>query len=210
MNAGVPKQFLELEGKPVLCRVLEKFREADPEMELVVVLAEELFTRWDKIREQWATPVPHKLVEGGETRFHSTRKGLAVVESDGVVAVHDAARPMVSKTLIHKVLSEAGTKGGAVPVIPVSGSLRKVEGDRNTAVDRRYFREAQTPQAFSTTLLSEAFDQPYRPEYTDEASVVEAAGYPIHLVDGEESNIKLTTEWDLALVRTLVEGSGVW
>ncbi len=204
MASETPKQFLELSGKPLLQWALENFQKASPETERLVVLAPDLIPRWEKLCGKSPEVPEHMIVKGGETRFHSTFNGLEAALTAGVVAVHDAARPMISTALIDRVMDEAEESGSALPVVPVGGSLRVLTDKGSRTVDRRYYRLVQTPQAFHRDLLWEAFQQPYDPRFTDEGTVVEAYGHVPSLVEGEEKNIKVTTEKDLAQVRSIM------
>lgn len=203
LDSQTPKQFLELSGKPLLQWVLEKFQKAAPEAERLVVLAEDLIPQWEELCGKAQEVPEHRIVKGGNTRFHSTFNGLKAGRTKGVVAVHDAARPMISTSLIKRIMDEAEESGSALPVVPVSGSLRMLWDRGSRAVDRRYYRLVQTPQAFHRDLLWEAFQQPYDSRFTDEGAVVEAYGHEPSLVEGEEENIKVTTEKDLARVRSI-------
>lgn len=208
MGGDVPKQFVPIGGKPVLMRTIEAFRKADPHVRLILVLPASQQGFWAELCREYGFDSPHRVAEGGETRFHSVQNGLALVpdEADGIVAVHDGARPFVSPETIMRCFDAAYTMGAVVPVTPVAETLRQVlpEGDSFT-VDRADFRLVQTPQTFRIALLKEAYRQPYRPQFTDDASVVEELGHNVALVDGDPANIKLTTPADLAYASYLCQ-----
>lgn len=207
MGADVPKQFLPIGGRPVLMRTLERFHEFDPEMHLVVVLPADQQDYWRALCERYQFDLPHALATGGATRFDSSRHGLALIPDDeaALVAVHDGARPFVSTETIGRCFAKAEEVGGAVPVLPVTDTLRRrTEGEGSETVDRSRYYRVQTPQVFDVRLLKEAYAQPYRPEYTDDASVYEYSGtHRVALVEGNVENIKLTTPFDLLVGEAL-------
>ncbi|HRN36446.1 MAG TPA: 2-C-methyl-D-erythritol 4-phosphate cytidylyltransferase [Flavobacteriales bacterium] len=204
MGAPVPKQFLLLGGKPVLCRTIEAFRRFDGAMQLVVVLPTEQIEPWRELCSKHGFTPAHTVVPGGPERFHSVREGLRQVRHDGLVAVHDGVRPLVSTELIGRCFEAGATHGGAIPVVPVPASVREVEGLRSRAVDRSKLRMVQTPQCFALPLLRKAFELPYDPAFTDEATLVERTGASVHLVEGEEANIKITTSVDMVVAEALL------
>jgi 2-C-methyl-D-erythritol 4-phosphate cytidylyltransferase len=205
MGASVPKQFLLLKGMPVLCRTIEAFYQADPDMQLIVVLPEDQLDSWRMLCIGHGFTLEHSVVCGGEERFHSVREGLKEVKHEGLVAVHDGVRPLVSVELIARCLAAAEAHGAAIPVVPVSSSVREVIGDGSRAVDRARLRLVQTPQCFRVPLLRKAFERPYDPAFTDEATLVERTGTTVHLVEGEERNIKLTTPLDLRVAEVFLD-----
>jgi 2-C-methyl-D-erythritol 4-phosphate cytidylyltransferase len=207
MNSETPKQFMLLAGKPVLMHTIEKFRESIPGINIVVVLAEKLNETWRQLCAKHMFTVPHVLADGGQTRFHSVQNGLAIVPSGCIVAVHDAARPLVSKQTIINTFEAAEKEGNACPAVPVADSLRSVANGKNTAVDRDQFMIIQTPQCFNSSLLKKAFLQEYSPAFTDDASVLEAMGEKIFLVPGNVENIKITTSSDLLIAEALIKKS---
>jgi 2-C-methyl-D-erythritol 4-phosphate cytidylyltransferase len=197
MGADVPKQFLPVAGKPLLMHTLEAFRAADAAIELVLVLPVDHQAYWRSLCAHYRFDVPHRIADGGAVRFDSVRNGLALVEGDALVAVHDGVRPLVSPELIQRCFAAAAEHGAIVPVREPVESLRRLEGAESCAVDRSLYRAVQTPQTFRAELLRRAYAQPYRETFTDDASVVEAAGYRISLIEGEVQNIKVTTPLDL-------------
>jgi len=174
---------------------------------VILVLPSEHIQLWDHLQKKYEFKLDHVVVTGGETRFNSVKNGLAVIESEeGLVAIHDGVRPLVSKELIKSVFSAAEEKGNAIPVINVNDSLRKVDGDQNTPVNRNDFRIVQTPQCFEMDTLKKSFNQAYSPSFTDEASVVESGGEFINLIEGETNNIKITTTSDLLIAESFFKG----
>ncbi len=204
MGTAVPKQFLLLKGKPLLCHTIAAFRAFDGVMPIIVVLPEQQIATWMGLCKEHDFRIEHHVVAGGEERFHSVRNGLAATTNHGVVAVHDGVRPLVSKTLIARCFAAAEAYGSAIPVVPVSSSVRRVHGSKSEALDRSALRAVQTPQCFHVALLRQAFEQPYDPAFTDEATLVERLGKAVHLVEGEECNIKVTTPHDLKVAEVVL------
>jgi len=206
MGSAIPKQFLELAGRPVLYHTIAAFVNAYADMEVVLVVPEAHWAPARQVLEGFASPPPVTLVKGGETRFHSVRNGLQTVQEKAVVFVHDGVRPLLSAALIHNCYEQALIYGNAIPVTDMKDSLREVDGTGNKAVNREQFRIIQTPQTFLSEQLLPAFELPYDPLFTDEATVVERLGHRIHLVPGEESNIKITRPLDLVIAQALLHG----
>lgn len=223
MGGEIPKQFFLLKGKPVLMRSIERFTDTFPKIKVVLVLPENQVEYWKSLCEKHHFTTRHQIAFGGTTRFHSVKNGLALV-NEGLVAVHDAVRPLVSEQTIKACFNEAQKSGNAIPVIPINDSLRKVEygeprtkdeqgntiektdhGKQNKLVSRDLFRIVQTPQVFQTTVLKEAFQQGYQDSFTDDASVIEANGISVNLVDGNFENIKITRPSDLKMAEFLLE-----
>lgn len=203
MGADLPKQFLPVGGKPVLMRTLEAFYAYNPAMRIVLVLPCDQQDYWQKLCREHGFSLPHMVADGGETRFHSVRNGLRLVEAPGWVAVHDGVRPFVSQEVIARCFRLAAEKRAVVPVVPVVETLRQIEGDSSRTVSRDAYRLVQTPQVFDSVLLKEAYAQPYTPAFTDDASVVEAMGVPVYLTEGNRENIKITTPFDLKVAEAL-------
>ena len=205
MGGPQPKQFLELAGRPVLMHTLEAFDRWDASARFIVVLPEDQIDTWKRLCEAHVFGRIHRVVAGGETRFHSVRNGLGAVASDGLIAVHDGVRPLVAPSVIAACFAAAADGGAAVPVVPVVESVREVDADGGSRpVDRTRLRVVQTPQVFRADVLRAAYCLPYDPRFTDDASVVEASGAPIRLVPGNRENIKLTTPMDLLLAEQLM------
>jgi 2-C-methyl-D-erythritol 4-phosphate cytidylyltransferase len=205
MNSTTPKQFMLLAGKPVLMHTLQRFFDYDTSIIFILVLPESQIVEWKKLCELHQFQLPHQIVVGGETRFHSVQKGLSLVDGDGLVAVHDGVRPLVNTSTISAVFSTAELKGNAVPSVPLNDSLRRVSGDKNEAVLRSDYCLIQTPQCFSISLLKKAFEQSYSDSFTDCASVLEASGGKINLVDGNVENIKITTPADFMVAESFLK-----
>ena len=203
MGGDVPKQFQLLGNQPVLMHTLQRFADDCKDLQMILVLPQEQIEYWSDLGEKYHFGVEHWIVAGGETRFHSVQNGLAQIPDDaeGVVAVHDGVRPLVSREVIGKCFEEARRKKAVVPVVPVVESLRHVS---NGSVPRADYRLVQTPQTFNIQLLKQAYRQPYSKDFTDDASVVEAFGHPISMVEGNRENIKLTTPFDLRIAETLL------
>lgn len=205
MGGPQPKQFLELAGRPVLMHTLEAFDRWDASARLIVVLPEDQIDTWKRLCEAHVFGRIHRVVAGGETRFHSVRNGLGAVASDGLIAVHDGVRPLVAPSVIAACFAAAADGGAAVPVVPVVESVREVDADGGSRpVDRTRLRVVQTPQVFRADVLRAAYCLPYDPRFTDDASVVEASGVAVRLVPGNRENIKLTTPMDLLLAEQLM------
>jgi 2-C-methyl-D-erythritol 4-phosphate cytidylyltransferase len=205
MASPVPKQFLLLHGKPVLCHTIAAFHRFDPAMQLVVVLPKEQIDIWRTLCIGHHFSIEHTVVSGGAERFHSVHEGLKEVKHDGLVAVHDGVRPLVSVELIERCFTAAEEHSAVIPVVSVGSSMRQVSGDSSHALDRSSLRIVQTPQCFAVPLLRKAFELPYEPAFTDEATLVERSGRPVHLVEGEERNLKVTTPMDLQVAEALLE-----
>lgn len=200
MGGPIPKQFLLLKGRPLLCWTIEAFHSYDPAMPIIVVLPEQQIPIWKSLCIGHHFIVPHETVAGGEERFHSVRNGLAIVKHDGLVAVHDGVRPLVSVELIDRCFKAADEHAAAIPVVPVVPSIRESTPEGSRALDRSKLLAVQTPQCFHTDLLRKAFESPYDSTFTDEATLVERMGVKVHLVEGEESNIKVTTATDMRTI----------
>ena len=205
MGGPQPKQFLELAGRPVLMHTLEAFDRWDASARFIVVLPEDQIDTWKRLCEAHVFGRIHRVVAGGETRFHSVRNGLGAVASNGLIAVHDGVRPLVAPSVIAACFAAAADGGAAVPVVPVVESVREMDADGDSRpVDRTRLRVVQTPQVFRADVLRAAYCLPYDPRFTDDASVVEASGVAVRLVPGNRENIKLTTPMDLLLAEQLM------
>lgn len=215
MGAELPKQFIPINGKPVLMHTLEAFYTWDPLAELILVLPEDHESYWKMLCKEIGCRVEHKLVYGGETRFHSVKNGLSfLTEEKGIstdrkekalIGVHDGVRPFVGQDVIDNCFENAAQVGNAVPVIPIIDSLREVTDEGNRPVNRADFFAVQTPQVFHSDLLMKAYSQEYSTAFTDDASVVEAMGETINMVPGNRENIKITTPFDLLVARSISE-----
>ena len=206
MGSDIPKQFLPIGGKPVLMRTLERFREYSPTLKIILVLPKAQQDYWKQLCEEYHFNVEYQLADGGETRFHSVQHGLALIpdETEGVVGVHDGVRPFPSIEVIRNCYETAREKKAVIPVIPVVETVRQLEGATSFTVPRDDYRLVQTPQCFDIQLLKAANRQPYNDGFTDDASVVEAYGFDITLVEGNRENIKITTPYDLKIAEALI------
>ncbi len=207
MGAEVPKQFLELAGRPVLMHTIERFKAFNEAVEIITVLPEDQLRHWLYLQEKHSFSIPQTLVKGGSARFYSVRNGLKFVNSPGIVAIHDGVRPFVSDDTIKRCFETAEKKGNAIPAVTVAESLRIVTDTGNHPLNRLQVRQIQTPQVFSAELLKKAYNQCYRPEFTDDATVLESAGEVINLVEGNRENIKITTPEDLLISRAFLSAT---
>ena len=221
MGSDIPKQFLPIGGRPVLMRTIERFQAYAPTLQIILVLPKAQQDYWRQLCGQYDFPLPlpsplpqqggagggsYLLADGGETRFHSVQNGLALIPDDaeGVVGVHDGVRPFPSIEVIRNCYETAREQKAVIPVIPVVETVRQLEGATSFTVPRDDYRLVQTPQCFDIQLLKAANRQPYNDGFTDDASVVEAYGHPITLVEGNRENIKITTPYDLKIAEALI------
>lgn len=228
MGSAVPKQFLPLDGEPIVMRTMRRLAEGvgrfltgcssdvnnvvenanarHPNHTLLLVLPPDAITRWEELCRQHHFQIPHQTVPGGKTRFHSVQNALRAASTDAdVILVHDGVRPLVDDATIARVITTAAAHGTAVPVVPVIDSLRQLSprGTESVAVDRSAYRAVQTPQGFRGAWLREAYEQPYDDTFTDDASVVERLGRGhIVLTDGSPWNLKITTPFDLVVAES--------
>ena len=206
MGTDIPKQFLPIGGKPVLMRTLERFREYSEALQIILVLPKDQQDYWKELCKEYNFNLEYILADGGQTRFHSVQHGLAFIPDDaeGVVGVHDGVRPFPSIDVIKRCYETARETKAVVPVVPVVETIRKI-GITSHTVPRNDYRLVQTPQTFDIQLLKAANQQPYKDDFTDDASVVESYGQTITLVDGNRENIKITTPFDLKIASLLVQ-----
>ena len=207
MGGDVPKQFLPLGGRPVLMHTIDRFREVFPDMHIIVVLPQGQHDYWHDLCRRHHLEGGFLTAPGGDTRFHSVLNGLNAIPADvseGLVGVHDGVRPFVSRDTLRRCYDEAARSGTAVPVVPVVETLRHVSPDgESMTVPRGDYRLVQTPQVFPAGMLKDAYSCEYRADFTDDASVVEAKGYTVELVEGNRENIKLTTPFDMIVAEGL-------
>ena len=204
MGNAVPKQFLLLNGKPVLQRSLEAFAAFDPTMTCIVVLPETQISYWKDLCEKYSCNVPHVVVSGGKERFDSVKNGLKAISAEGFVAVHDGVRPLVTMEMLRDGFETAEKFGSAIPYVDSVDSLRMIDGETSKTLDRTKIKRIQTPQIFDVSQLKDVMDVVYRPEFTDEASVWELAGKKLYFYKGSEQNIKITTPYDLKIAEVLL------
>ena len=199
MKSDIPKQFIDVNGLPILMHTIMAFRRYSGELSIILVLPLSQFEFWNNLCTRYTFNENYQLIAGGETRFHSVKNGLKVIHpGPSLVAVHDGVRPVISDEIITASFKTAAEYGTAVAAVALKDSIRSVNtnGD-NTALNRSSFRLIQTPQTFKFDWMIKAFDQPYQDHFTDCASVLEEAGYPIHLIEGSYTNIKITSPEDL-------------
>jgi 2-C-methyl-D-erythritol 4-phosphate cytidylyltransferase len=210
-GAELPKQFLELGGKPILMRSIEAFANSgNCPVDVIVTLPSDQMDLWQRLCDRYGFDVPHRVVPGGETRWHSVKHALdsmGDVNEVDIIAVHDGVRPMVTADVICRTIAAARRDGAAIPVVALNDSVRQVVGEASHALDRSTLRAVQTPQAFDARLLLDAYSLPYQPTFTDDASVVEQLGHPITLVEGDPHNLKITRPMDLALAEYLLNSN---
>ncbi|MBW6502562.1 MAG: 2-C-methyl-D-erythritol 4-phosphate cytidylyltransferase [Bacteroidales bacterium] len=204
MGSEIPKQFLEIAGKPVLMYTIERFRAYSESIKIIVVLPEDQISYWYELQKKYSFSVPHLIVKGGKKRYHSVRNGLATVSSHGLVAIHDGVRPLVSTGTIRRCFEAAARHGCAIPVISPADSLRIVTDQGSVPVNRQHVRLVQTPQVFDTELIRRAYLLDYTIEFTDDATVLEKAGEQVFLVEGNRENIKITSPEDIVTAEALL------
>ena len=208
MGGDIPKQFLPIGGKPVLMRTLERFKEYSPDLQIILVLPAEQHDYWEQLCKEYAFSVEHQVANGGQTRFHSVQNGLNMIPEDaqGVVGIHDGVRPFVNTEVIARCYETARTAKAVIPVMPVVETLRYIgEDGKGQNVYREHYKSVQTPQTFDIQLLKEANRQPYKESFTDDASVIEAMGQSVTMVEGNKENIKITTPFDMIIAEALLK-----
>lgn len=199
MGASIPKQFLELKGKPILMHTIERFYEFDPEIQIIITLPKEERKRWEQLCVEKNFTILFTIAPGGETRTESVRNGLMKVNEDCIVGIHDGVRPFVSREVLTRCYNEAMRTGSAIPVIPVSDTLRENTNSGSITVDRSRYQLVQTPQCFESALIKNAYLRTVGKEYTDDAAVLEATGTNVHLCEGDKMNMKITLPSDLII-----------
>lgn len=204
MGADRPKQFLEIGGKPILRHTIERFKAFDPKVDIILVLPEAQKGWWRDYCRQSGFLDRYTMVAGGITRFHSVQNALQYVTGDGVVAVHDGVRPLLSDNLLQRLYEAAESHPAVIPAIPVVESVRRMDGETSVPVSRDGLVLVQTPQLFDARSLKEAYRQPFSPAFTDDASVYEAAGGKVHIVPGDRINLKITTPDDMDYAAALL------
>lgn len=204
MGASIPKQFLLLKGKPILMHTIQHFSDFDPQIKIVVVLPLEHVESWKSLCGRFNFTIAHQIVEGGSERTLSVVNGLSAVPNEGCVAIHDGVRPLISTALIKRCFEHAEVKGNAVPSVKISESMRRIKVGRSKTVKREEYRLIQTPQCFKTKDLKAAYDKFANENFTDDASLFEADGHFIELIEGETKNIKITTPEELKMAELLL------
>jgi len=204
MGVEIPKQFLELAGRPVLMHTIERFKAFNDSIEIITVLPENQLRHWIDLQKKYSFTVPQTIVKGGSTRFFSVKTGLKFVNIPGLVAIHDGVRPFVSLDTIKRCFETAERLGNAVPSISPTESLRIITDTGSRPVNRLMVKQIQTPQVFSAELIKKAYLQAYKPEYSDDATVLEDTGEEINLIEGNRENIKITNPEDLLISNALL------
>jgi len=205
MKSDRPKQFIDLNGVPVIVHTMRAFLRYRSDIQIIVSVHKNYKSHLEGIISKYQLPSSTLIVIGGETRFDSVKNGLKVIgDKEGIVAIHDAARPLVSTPTIRACFETAAIKGNAIPCVLVNESMRKISNNINQAVNRNEYRIIQTPQCFKLNEILPAFETDYQSAFTDDATVLEAAGGKINLVEGNTENIKITSPHDLMLAQTLL------
>jgi 2-C-methyl-D-erythritol 4-phosphate cytidylyltransferase len=199
MGSHIPKQFLLLKGLPVILHSVKPFIEFDPKINVIIVLPKEHISTWQAVCKKFHFHVEHKIVVGGETRYQSVKNGLQIVNNSDFIAVHDSVRPLITKEFVNNCFESAFKNGNAIPCVDIDETVREIHLKGNKQLDRSVIKLIQTPQVFKTKELKEAYKLPFLQKFTDDASVVEAAGVKINLINGLKQNIKITTEIDLKI-----------
>jgi 2-C-methyl-D-erythritol 4-phosphate cytidylyltransferase len=204
MNSDLPKQFLELDKKPILLLTLENLHAFDSQAEFIITLPSEWMDYWKEVLIKHSCTIPHQLIPGGQERFHSIKNALEAATGE-VIAIHDGVRPFVSHQTLDRLFQDLNRNLAVIPVLSIKESLRKIDVSETEHVNRENFKLVQTPQCFERTLINQAYQQDYDRNFTDDASVVEAYGYKITWVEGNEENIKITSPFDLLIAQTLLK-----
>ncbi len=204
MESKIPKQFLCIGDLPILMHTINRFYLFDNHIKIILSLPENHLKYWKNLCTKYEFTIPVTIVKGGKTRFHSIKNALDIIDEDGFVAVHDGVRPLVNIATIKRTFDKAEKLGNAVASSDVVFSIRKIEGQKNISVNRAFYKEIQTPQTFNIQTLKYAYNSKYKDEFTDDASVFEAAGHQIYLVNGNRENIKITNSEDIIIAEALL------
>ncbi|GAB3342441.1 2-C-methyl-D-erythritol 4-phosphate cytidylyltransferase [Marivirga atlantica] len=206
MQSEIPKQFLELKGLPILMHTLTAFYNADQSINIILTLPKDQIAYWKSLCTKFDFTIKHEIVEGGETRFHSVSNGLKTIKiDDGIVAIHDGVRPLISPNIIKESIKQSKLLGNAIVCVPMKDSVRERDEQGNRHLDRNKLVAVQTPQTFNIKLIKEAFKADYQPTFTDDASVFEANSGQVNLIEGDYMNIKITTPEDLIFAEAYME-----
>jgi 2-C-methyl-D-erythritol 4-phosphate cytidylyltransferase len=205
MQITIPKQFLLLTGRPVLMHTISMFHNSASQPQIILVLHADYHAYWQQLCNEHNFNIPHQLIKGGESRFHSVKNGLDVIEDiDAVIAVHDAVRPLTPAAIIDHSYNYAAKNGNAITAVKSRDSIRQLKGDHSVSLLRDDIYLIQTPQTFQASQLKKAYEQAYDPKFTDDASVVESIGIDINLADGSYENIKITFPEDIAIAEAIL------
>ena len=202
MQSKIPKQFLLLNKLPILMHTINAFSHFD---EIVVVLPKAHFSYWEKLCKKHSFNTTHSKIEGGESRFHSVKNGLAKIDGDSIILIHDGVRPLVSKKLIDDLIKKTRKGVGTIPILPVTNSIRKVEGNYSKNVSRNNLYQVQTPQCFLLSDIKPAYNQKYSSHFTDDSSVFESRRLKIKTIMGERRNLKITNQEDLKIAQVFMQ-----
>jgi 2-C-methyl-D-erythritol 4-phosphate cytidylyltransferase len=204
MGRNVPKQFIKLADKPILIHTLERFYSFNPSVELIITLPDEWISYWQELLINFQCDIPHQVISGGKERYHSIKNALNFCHGTYIL-IHDGVRPFVSNETLANCFSEVISKGQVIPIVPIKESIREItiNGDSKSVMRKNYCL-VQTPQCFKREVLQQAYENPYKESITDDASLVELAGFHIHLIEGNEENIKITTAMDLLIAEQLL------
>jgi 2-C-methyl-D-erythritol 4-phosphate cytidylyltransferase len=206
MNAGIPKQFIPVNGFPILMHTMEVFASYDRQIRIILALPDNQMEAWRQLCKTYKYSRIHEIRPGGATRFHTVQKNLQDLPDNSLIAIHDGVRPLVSYDTIDRCFKAASEFGNAIPCVEIPETLRKIEADLSRSIDRTQYRLVQTPQIFKGGLIKKAYEQDYQKHFTDDAGVVESLGYKIHVVEGNPENIKITFEKDLVIASALLNG----
>lgn len=204
MGSEIPKQFLPLNGKPILMRTIEKIYSTDKFIKIVLVLSKEHQDYWRLLCEEYGFSIEHKVVEGGSQRFFSVQNAINTIEQDSIIGIHDGVRPLASRQAIRDCFDKAESDNNAILAIKPNESIRQIKGGATKSIDRNSIWIVQTPQCFDSKTLKQAYSQEYRKEFTDDASVVEQLGVIINIVEGNRENIKITTPIDIVYAENII------
>jgi 2-C-methyl-D-erythritol 4-phosphate cytidylyltransferase len=207
MNNNIPKQFLLIKDRPVLMHTINKFKIYSESIEVRLVLPHAQIPYWKELCNKYQFTVQHQIFHGGDNRFLSVKNGLSGIQNEGLIAIHDGVRPLVSKDTIQKCFETAQKTGTAIPVIDVVETLREQRLEMSYTVNRSNFKIVQTPQVFNNQVITKAYQQPYKESFTDDASVVESIGHPISMVEGNSENIKITRPIDLTIAEAIMNSA---
>jgi len=203
MGSSIPKQFLSIHKEIILMKSIRAFYEFDSTLKIILALPENHITYWNELCLKHHFSIDHTIVPGGYTRYHSVKNALEKIDCDGIVAIHDGVRPLVSQSTIEQVFEIASINGNAIPYTDLVDSLRFVDSGVNRPTDRNKYKLVQTPQAFDCVLIKRAYEQSWDKSFTDDASIVEKLGIKINLVPGNPENIKITSQTDIKIAEAL-------
>ena len=200
MRSSLPKQFMLVNEKPILMYTIDRFYSFDPKIQIILTLPEDWLNYWESLLSEYDFKIPHRVVVGGKERYNSIKNALEKCTGK-LIGVHDGVRPLIDENTIRHCFDEAEKSGAAIPVVPITESMRRVKNNGTEIVNRSEYLIVQTPQCFQREILLGAYENPYHEGITDDASLVEEAGHSIETISGNESNIKITTQSDLKYAR---------